>query len=695
MRNIYKLTLLIIVITFSNPAVQVFAQRNGASLRGGESDKAMKLYWETYDWPQNLTGFNIKKQSGENSGWNKLNKDVIFPQVDERNWRNQGLNEEEAKSVQQIFLKYLSEGKLSKITKEELLQKLQQSGGLKSGDRLNMKQDYNVALILGFAFIDHTYSNSENANYGLFYVFEDGLESEHPIATFYPGDVKIKPVVEASVNKGKVKLLWSVNEKDYFKAALFGFKINRKENKSGKETSLTEELIGYQKSDNGQLQWLYTDESANASLDYTYTFIPVTILQTQLKPIEFKFKAAQYYNVHIPSIDSISVVNDVDLRIIWRSDSLLSDKKRIKEFYLERRNVDTLQFNRITKRLDIKTKSYVDTANLKYGQSYIYRLSAVDQKGKQWYGTPANVFYTGVRIPSKPDSLKAEFRMILDKPHVHLSWAKSTSKNTFGFVLQSDEEGTGKLIENLSVPLIKGNELLYEISGDGGINYQFSIVPVNEKGMRGEGSTVKCSIPLLNLPLFKSLSAALNNINLVELSWEYPKETEIKGVNVLVNGQIIATTEDLPKESRKYIVQLYNPEDAKKVNVYQVEAIGTVVSRKSSVAPLYQPSYKLSPPQNLKVILTKEKGKSYAGLSWEYEKDQGKEIKGYILFTDEGSENTFHEITKADLHKEMKFNYQINNPDRDSYTFKVAAVSNKGEISPAASISLNFKDIKK
>lgn len=693
MRNTYILILLIIVAIFLQPSAQVSAQRAGASLRGGETDKAMKLYWETYDWPQGLIGFNIKKQNKENNNWNKLNKELISPQIDERNWVNQGLDEEEAIGAQQTYLKYLSEGKLSKITKDELLQKLQQSGGLKSGDRLNMKQDYNVALILGFAFIDHTYKKSENANYALFYVYQDGQESELPIATFSPGDIKIKPAIEVNVNKGKLKLTWSVSEKDYFKAGLFGFKINRKEDKSGKETNLTEELIGYQKSDNGQLQWLFIDESANASLDYTYTFIPITILQTQLKPIEFKFKASQYLSIHTPSIDSISVVNETDLRIYWKTDSLLSDKKRVKEFYLEKRNVDTLQFTRITKRLDLKNKSYTDTANLQYGQSYIYRLSVTDHKGKQWNGLPANVFYTGVRIPVKPDSLKAEFRMILDKPHVHLSWAKS--KNTFGFVFLSDEDGKGKLIENLSVPLIKSNEILYEISGDGGIEYQFSIIPVNEKGMRGEGSTVKCNIPLLKLPLFKSLSANLNKNNLVELIWEYPKETEIKGFNVLVNGKIIATTEDLSKDIRKYAVQLYIPEDAKKVNVYQVEAVGTVVSRKSSVAPLYLPSYNLSPPENIKVSLIKEKGKSYAGLSWDYNKDQIKDIKGYILFTDEGSENAFHRIAKDEFHKETNYNYLITDLGRSLYTFKVAAVSNKGEISPVASITLNLKDIKK
>jgi hypothetical protein len=693
-KNIYRLILLFIVAIFLNPAYQVLAQRSGASLRGGETDKAMKLYWETYDWPQNLIGFNIKKQSSGNTGWNKLNKDVIFPQVDERNWENMGLVDDEAKSIQQTYLKYLSEGKLSKITKEELLQKLQQSGGLKSGDRLNMKQDYNVALILGFAFIDHTYKKSDNTTYGLFYVFEDGHESEQPVATFYPGDVKIKPVIEASVNKGKIKLFWSVNEKDYFKAGLFGFKISRKEDKSGKETNLTEELIGYQKSDNGQLQWLFTDENANTSLDYTYTFIPVTILQTQLKPFEFRFKAALYKSIHTPSIDSIGVVNDTDLRIYWKTDSLLSDKKQIKEFYLERRNADTLQFTRITK-LNYKNKIYTDTTGLQYGQSYIYRLSVTDKKGKEWFGSPADVFYTGIKIPVKPDSLKAEFQMIMDKPHVHLSWAKSTSKNTFGFVFLSDEEGTGKLIENLSIPLIKSNEILYEISGDGGLEYQFSIVPVNEKGMRGEGNTVKCSVPLLNLPLFNSFSATLNKNNLTELSWEYPKETAIKGFNILVNGHTIATPEDLPKESRKYVVQLYNPEDAKKVNVYQVEAIGAVVSRKSSVSPLYLPSYKLSSPENLRVALRKDKGRSYADLSWEFNKEQVQDIKGYILFTDESSENAFHQITKGNLHKELNFSYKINNPGRSAYTFKVAAVSNKGEISPAASITLNLKDIKK
>ncbi|MBO9703533.1 MAG: fibronectin type III domain-containing protein [Sporocytophaga sp.] len=695
MKNIFKIILLILIIIILQSAGQVWAQRTGSSLRGGETDKVMKLYWETYEWPEHLIGFNIKKQTKASNGWNKLNKEVITPQIDERNWTNQGLDEEEANNVQQIYLKYISEGKLSKITKGELLQKLQLLGGLKSGDRLNMKQDFNVALILGFGFIDHTYKKSDNASYGLFYVYEDGHESEQAMATFSPEEVKIKPTVEFSVNKSKLKLSWSVSEKDYNIAGLYGFKISRKDDKTGIQTNLTEDLIGYQKSDNGKLQWLFFDESAKTSIDYTYTFFPVTILQTQLKPFEHKFKASLFQSMHTPSIDSISIINDTDIQIYWKADSLLSDKKRIKEFYLEKRNVDTLQFTRITKSLDLKHKSYTDTSNLQYGQSYIYRLSVTDKKGKQWPGTPLNIFYTGVKLPTKPDSLKAEFRMILDKPYVHLYWAKSSSKNAAGFVLQSDEEGSGKLLENLSVPLIKSNEFLYELSGEGGKDYQFRIIPVNERGMRGEGSTAHCKVPLLKLPLFTNISATLNKSNLVELSWDYPKESEVKGFNVLVNDQIIATYEDLPKDSRKYTVQLYLPKNAKKVNVYQVEAIGTVVSRKSSVAPLYLPSYKLPQPEKLTISLIKEKGKSYAALSWEYNKEEKNDIKGFLLFADEGAENAFLQVTKGELLKEMKFNYQIKDLDRNSYTFQVSAVSDKGEISPATSITLNIKDIKK
>ena len=105
MRNRYKLTALIIVTILLQSTIQAYAQRNGASLRGGEVDKTMKLYWETYDWPQTLTGFNIKKQSGEGSSWNKLNAEVIYPQIDERNWQNQGLNEEQGKeSLPTFFL---------------------------------------------------------------------------------------------------------------------------------------------------------------------------------------------------------------------------------------------------------------------------------------------------------------------------------------------------------------------------------------------------------------------------------------------------------------------------------------------------------------------------------------------------------------------------------------------------------------
>src|SRR5690606_11579854 len=117
-----------------------------------------KLYWEIFEWPEELMGFNVKRKEGEQGVWQQLNTEVISPQVGERNWKNVGLNEDQEAHIRKTLTAYFASGSMKSVTSMEMLSRFRQVGGPQAGDRLRMKEEFEIALILGFGFIDNAYS---------------------------------------------------------------------------------------------------------------------------------------------------------------------------------------------------------------------------------------------------------------------------------------------------------------------------------------------------------------------------------------------------------------------------------------------------------------------------------------------------------------------------------------------------------
>lgn len=675
------------------PLHLVIAQRSDASLWGTHNNEVCKLYWETYSWPSSLSGFVIQKRTAKDTIWKQLNNVPIYPQIAPRDWSNLGLNTLESQTFSKTYESYLEEGKLSPNSKAHLLKALIQYNGLQAGDRINMKNDYNIALILGFAYVDHTYKKSERTSYGLFYVDNEGKIANSPVAVFKPErNPKLTLDKKFELNQGQLSILWSIPQTHYTQNGIYGFTISRKENGSNEETKIFEAPLYYHKAENGNIYWQLLDHGANPTLDYIYKLTPVTIFQTQLKPIEIKYKASQYKPVKVPAIDSLTLVNGAEFRIKWKPDSLLPFKKRIKCIFIERSAEDPAIFTQIATGISLKTNSFTDSSLLKYQQNYSYRLCIIDTKGALWKGKSHRMPFLGTRLPTKVDSLKVSFKMVLNKPYVFLTWTKS--RYSTGYVLSSDEKGNGKLFENLSMPLIENNELLHEITGDGGM-YQFSITPVNANGMRGESSTVSIAIPTLRLPPFPEFNATLNKNNLVEFNWEYPTDIQLKGFNIIADGHTLLSIKDVTASNRKYTLPLYDSSQANKVIVYQFEAIGIAGTKKSPIAPVHIPHYKTGKPLQLKATLKKENGKYYAVLTWLPPTSTTETATMYRIFADADAPNEFIQINNDKPHKEQTYTFLLPDPDRATYSFKIASETATGHIGPVATVTLSLKDLKK
>lgn len=677
-----------LVLSFCLLLGSVQGQRTQPRLLGEVTKGSVKLYWETYSWPKDLKGFRLKKRTSKDTAWRQMHQQTIVPQVGPRNWEELGLSKDEAQAFQKVYEDYINRGKIRPKTPDYMLEMLVKYDGFQIGDRLRFKKDFNLALIMGLAMVDRSYKASQGTSYGLFLVNSNEQESALPVAVFMPERKgKYKHSEHFEVSQGLLSLSWTISEKEYAPMGLFGFKVLRKQ-RGGKEELLFENPIDYDRIQDTLVHWQINDVVANVKEDYIYKLTPVTIFQTQLKPIVVKYKAADHRPIKVPDIDSISLYNDVALRVKWRSDSLMPERKRIKEFYIERSKDTPLAFAKIGTKLELKSGAFVDTAQLLYQQGYAYRLCVVDKKGKIWKGKSMFVTYMGMQLPKAPDSLKVTFQMIENKPYVFLSWLPSAHAK--GYILQTDEQGDGLFRENMSIAMIQNKELLYELIGKGNAAYQFRIIPVNAQGLRGTEATVSYNVPALKLPPFPSFTTILDKDNCAQLAWEYPEDMEIQGFRIWADDTALVSVNDLPPTQRKYTVPLYRTYQEKKFVVYHIEAVGPVMSKKSPISSLYIPAYKVTQPKGLVAELQKKKGKTYVKLSWTSE---SRDIEGYRVFVKELS-GGFTQLHKKVL-TETSYSYLVPDPDQDAYTFQIAAVSAEGHISPAVSIVVSLKDHQK
>jgi hypothetical protein len=674
-------------------AVLCFTMSYGqqARLRGAVDGDHLKLYWETNDWPVTMAGFNLKRKEG-NGSWKALNTEVIYPQVDDRNWSNLGLNESQSQHVRRTFQTYLASGDLQVVRKEVLINRLVEADGLQSGDRLRMKVEFEIALILGFGYIDNTYKKNNDYTYGLFRVDTHKNEAPEPIAVFAPEKVKsVNPQVDFHIRQKNILLEWNMTEEEYMQAALIGYRLYREESVVDTMAYLSKIPVGYIKNKNSKLSWEYMDTSADPNKDYIYHLVPVTLFQTEYKAIKIPYVSKKNKPIFSPGIDSLGLKDNVHVYVSWSLDSLeKSERKRIITYTLERTSADSLKFKPVFSFKSPRTTSFTDTSAKQHGKTYYYRLMLDDKNGKKWEGVPKAISYRGYHKPQKTVNIKAEFKIINNNPFVHITWDKASHQTTLGYLIESDELKPGTFLKLGSIPLIRDNQFLYPVRTYGGRDYKFRLIPTNDIGLNGDTTEISCPIPFLELPQFKKVDALLTNKHTVEVSWQYPSNIPLKGFRVYINDKQILSEVTVNASQRKVTIGSLTTDHYGKLNRISVKAIGAGAEKISLPHSIYIKQPSIKQPENFTVRLFEEKGKWYAELSWKHKLQNTKELKGYKLMIDQEVEGDIHDLVGIKNTVKNIYKYEIPDPYRDSYTFHIAAISRNGEISPSSEIIVNL-----
>ncbi len=666
------------------------------SLEGSTSLDQTKLYIETRDWPQNLEGFNIKKRSLEGS-WKQLNSTPIAPQIDiDRDWTNLGLTDQQAERVRATLTEYLQEGQLQPISAQDMVTKLKAVGGLGSGDRLRLKEDFQLTLIIGFGFIDNTYEANVDEEYGVFFVTANGEEKGDVLAVYHPQSVDMDIDIHFLRKSGGIQLRWQLDSADVAVAGIFSFDIYRGQDSSSLSKIRNVSVVPVDKKD-AQNLYQFTDANVDAGDDHFYAVSVVNKFQEEIARGLKRYQAALYESMTIPNIDTIITVNDVHNRLFWQGSWDRSEKDRVEEIVIERSVATLIDFHEIgaTSRDSV---AFTDSTEMEYGTRYLYRLNVRGQEVDYGSSETFNYLYLGSPQAKTPAFGDATFEMVDGEPHILLTWQKKDDADsaTVGYLLYSDEVRPDTFLQLASVGTILTNSYRLRIGKNVGRTYRFRIQPINDLGERAPYLELSVDVGALRLPPPGDFSFKVADGAALQLDWSFPEQYKIRGFNIYMNGVIIADTSQVGPDTRTWRISKPAITESGSVSV-QVEALGEWTSSLSREKSLYLPRFRnaalVPPPDNLEATLKKEKKLRFAEVKWEVPDTGDKRVIGYQLWIDEDEEGSL--IKQQQLLRENILTYQLPDLKRDAYTFRVAAVNEDRKQGPPAEVTLALKKKKR
>lgn len=209
--------------------------------------------------------------------------------------------------------------------------------------------------------------------------------------------------------------------------------------------------------------WDYSNPNLNEIAPGTYAF-PVFTAESVSDVVETTPPPAA---PTAPTDLAASLLDGPQVNLTWTDNS--TDET---SFVIER-STDGVTFS-VLANVAVDTLSYEDMSVVA-GNSYDYRVAAVNAGGTSTYAGPVNVTIPGPQAPAAPEGLEANFE---DTPLIHLQWTSNSTDET-GFVIQRATDGvTFSDLATVGAGLTTYDDLAVA----GGVTYTYQVAAVNANG---------------------------------------------------------------------------------------------------------------------------------------------------------------------------------------------------------------------
>jgi len=576
--NLQKFAFLLFFITLS---IILYAQSEKIVLRGEGSNKAVKLLWIPQVWNKEIKGFEIKRRETVNnvtSEWKTISALIETGITSSKNLTIIEKDQEALKALDEKRTKLLNSKANDPFINVNFSDLLLDNKKIMSF-AINISLDYSYAQLSGFGYSDRDVKTFTIYEYALYCIYQNG-SAKLPAATYkWDGKEPNLNVVMKKFNlepnkKNKTLEASFYFEKEEFKNSnITGFNIYKKE--TGKEPQKRNNGILLLSPIDKDLYCSFLDTIEDTKKPFSYALISTSPFGNQGNAIEIDYNPANYTDT-IPSV-SLSHNTPFGADFIktgitfnWNFD--VNFNKFIKGFVVERDLLNTGDFVEISSTLSSENREYVDKTvpNLVKEQFVAYRLKTIVTDKIYYLSNLVSIEYNPIEVVGKPLNLSGQFVKDLDNNYILLKWQKpSDAKENPDYAVFCDR-GSNVLAQENFDP-IKGNEFKYNIGGNNGLTYKFSIAALkkgtdtNDYGVMSD--TVVVFIPTTYVFTPQNITAKLTG-NKISLKWQYKYNfVDLIGFCIYMNNSKLAdetslkvnqtewTSEELPKGSYEFKVK--------------------------------------------------------------------------------------------------------------------------------------------
>jgi hypothetical protein len=395
------------------------AQNSNASLLVQSPDgKTVKLVWFFKSWDNAVTGFDIKRKEGLQD-WVKLNSEPILPGISAKKKLSVVESDKMKESmVKGRLLKLLASHKIVETDYNAYLQKLN-SGDQALRDISNaLMRDYDLALMSGFAFVDHTVVKKTSYQYGLFIQGTDQLLAK---ATWNYGEVPdlnvVKEITSKATTTGKgILLIWDADTARMKNGNVIGFNVYREGIRLNAIPLVSQSAI-----DLSAFTWFDRSVAANIPTVYSISAESVFGIEGLIKPYTYNpaDHPVEYKKPEVVLINSLGFYFKDGTNVRW--DFPKEYERFLKGFYVEKENMPK-GYARVSALLGPSERTFTDKTSSQVSGYIRFRIVAVYNDKTDVPGIEKIYSYFPVNEPPIPQNLKAKILRGDKKDAVNLTW---------------------------------------------------------------------------------------------------------------------------------------------------------------------------------------------------------------------------------------------------------------------------------
>jgi hypothetical protein len=670
---------------------ELFAARKG---------DLVQLYWDCRAWSAEMSGFILMRSEAGQNRWEALHAAPLIPAIDPVvSLENRGLNEVQMADLQRDYYDFILEGYLSELSPLAMQQVLAAQNGPGSGDRIRMKRDFRVALLLGFGFTDNTAKQATSYDYALYAFNVDGTTGKVPLALYRLGEAPT-PDIEVTFTTGKelITLNWELPATEVRMLSLLGYLVHRTARDSSGHTVVASQPVGFFRTMNDTSFFRVNDHAADPMQDYLYYLTPVNMFQTQGEPLEALYLSDRYKPVTPPKITFVDLIEDQYMEVTWETHP--DDEGLLKHFIIELSSDPGREVSHV--RLDTiagDQRSYTDRRPKQYGEIYFYHIRALGYYGQDVRSAPEAFYYMGLPAPPEVTGLKGKLEQDNNEAFIWLEWdaKQPTDTITQGYAIYFDELTPDSLLHLSALPLIGENQYRLPLTTRGGRPYRVQVAGISHQGRPGIPAEVTVEVGTLHLPrVLKVQSKRVTPYGLL-VWWEYPQFNDINGFRLLVNGQEVAGTDIITGDMRSYLLSGNHLEGIDNPTIRLV-AVGSVTTSEPGMAHrLYLPAHsssELPAPASLTYELLHSSGGTAVQLCWQPPYGADEEVNGYALFTDYAMRGHLQRMNNVPVLRETSFVYPLSqHTGKEGITIGIAAINSEGKTGTINQIYIALSDI--